>query len=77
MTSSVSLGWGWRNFLNIGVCITLQPLQEALGVHNAGPYYVFAINLHVHFLSSLNLWSRIGGHRTKFIGEYLPVRFRL
>jgi len=41
----VLLGWVAQT-LNIGFSIPSHPIEESLGVHDAGPYYVFTSGVH-------------------------------
>jgi hypothetical protein len=43
--SGVLLGWVIQS-LNIGFGIPSHPVKESLGVHDAGPYYVFTSSIH-------------------------------
>jgi hypothetical protein len=42
------LGWVVQ-LLNIGFNVLLHPVEESLGVHHAGPYYVFTSGVHTRY----------------------------
>ena len=48
MISGVLLGWDMQP-LNIGFGTPSHPVEESLGVHNAGPYYVFTSSIHTRY----------------------------
>ena len=48
MISGVLFGWVVQP-LNIGFSILSHPVEESLGVHDAGPYYVFTSCIHTRY----------------------------